>query len=71
VGSQYHSSFVHRLSFAHPMSHLYAAYIHAMWVGYPSLHFVMPNNLGNQYHNKSAAGLPWTEADLSCNAAGG
>jgi hypothetical protein len=30
-----------------------------------------PVNLGNQYHNRSAAGLPCTDADLSCNMEGG
>lgn len=36
-----------------------------------SCHFTTPVSLGNQYHNKSAAGLPCTEADLSCSIAGG
>ena len=35
------------------------------------IYFATPNNLGNQYHNKLAAGLPCTEADLSCSATGG
>ncbi len=35
------------------------------------LYLIAPVSLGNQYHNRSAAGLPCTEADLSCSMAGG
>ncbi len=57
---------VSRSSFAHPILAFGGDYaLHAL------LYFVIPSNLGNQYHNKLAAGLPCTEADLSCRAAGG
>ena len=32
---------------------------------------VIPKKRGYQYHNTSAAGLPWTEAEASCNTTGG
>ena len=32
---------------------------------------IVPNNLGYQYHKMFAAGLPCTEADLSCRKVGG